>query len=63
MRDLRTTIGVGVLVSIVVIFVSGFVSTSSHDFLLIAIGFALGMVAVYLHDRLKARRLGETARH
>jgi hypothetical protein len=62
MRDLRTTVGVGVLISLIVIVLSGFVIGSSHEFLLVVMGFGLGMGAVYLHDRLKARHAKQAIR-
>ncbi len=56
MRDLRTTVGVALTFSLLLIFISGFVATSSHDVLLVIIGYALGLLAVYFNDRLKVSR-------
>ena len=56
MRNLRTTIGVALSFSLLLIFISGFVADSSHDVLLVIIGYALGLFAVYFNDRLKVSR-------
>ena len=61
MRNLRTTIGVALVFSLLLVFISGFVATSSRDVLLVIIGYALGLFAVCLNDHLKARRAQEKA--
>lgn len=54
--DLRTTIGVAILASMSVVFVTGFVAHSQRDVYLILAGYVLGIVAVWANDRMKARR-------
>ncbi|NLG51633.1 MAG: hypothetical protein GX552_16130 [Chloroflexi bacterium] len=54
--NIRVTVAVGVLVSLFLIIVSGFVATSSRDLFLVILGFAFGLVAVCLNDSLKVRR-------
>ena len=56
MRRFTTTIGIGIVFSVVLILLSGFLARSSTDMLLIVFGFAMGMLAVYANDRLKASK-------
>jgi hypothetical protein len=53
--DLRTTIGVAILASLSVVFLTGFVAHSQRDVHLILSGYVLGILAVWLNDRMKAR--------
>lgn len=57
MEDLRTTIGVALLVSLVDIFVLGFFATSGRDLALVLFGFASGLSTVYLLEHLKRARI------
>jgi hypothetical protein len=56
MQDLRTTIGVALGMSLLLIVGSGFFVHSSREAMLIFSGFATGVIAVYLIERLKASR-------
>ena len=55
-RDLRTTVGVALAVSLLIIFLSGFFATSSRDLLLVIFGFAFGLFAGYLVENLRRTR-------
>ena len=57
-RDLRVTVGVGLLAAMVTIFLSGFLVRSQNDFLYIAGGFAAGLTSGWVLDRMKRIRLG-----
>ena len=61
MRGIRKTVAVGILMSLFLIFVSGFLATSSRDLFLIILGFAFGLVAVCLNDSIKARGTQHTS--
>mgnify|MGYP006910721216 CR=1 FL=1 len=66
MRDLRTTFGVALSFSLLMVFVSGFLATSRQDVILVIVGYALGLFAVYFNDRLKvshARGKAELSHH
>jgi len=52
-RDLRITIGVSLLATLLVIFLSGFWVRSRGDFLYVAWGFAAGLASACLVDFLK----------
>lgn len=54
--DLRTTVGVGIIASLLLVFVIGFVARSQRDVYLVLGGYVLGMLAVLLNDRMKAHR-------
>jgi len=54
MQNLRLAAGIGLLASLWLILVSGFVVTSGREMSLILFGFASGLVAVYLLERIKA---------
>jgi hypothetical protein len=56
MQNLRLAAGIGLLASLWLILVSGFVVTSGREMSLILFGFASGLVAVYLLERIKAWR-------
>lgn len=56
MVNLRTTCGVALAASLLLIFITGFVAISSRDLYLIIFGFTVGLLAAYLADRLKVSR-------
>jgi hypothetical protein len=56
MQDLRTTIGVALAMSLLLILGAGFFVHSSREAMLIFSGFATGVIAVYSIERLKASR-------
>jgi len=56
MYRLRMTIGVGLLSGLIMIVGTGFMARSSRDFAVACFGFAAGLLAVYLIERLSARR-------
>jgi Ca2+/Na+ antiporter len=56
MRDLRRTVGVALAVSLLMIFLLGFVATSSRDFVMVLFGFAFGLLAVYLLEYVRSLR-------
>ncbi len=56
LKDLRPAIGVALSMSLLLILVSGFFVTSRREVSLIFMGFAFGVVAVYLVERFKAFR-------
>ncbi len=55
MTDIRRTLGVSLLSSLLIIVLSGFLAHSSRDLVLVLIGFVLGLLAVYTLDALKRR--------
>ena len=55
-QDLRTTLGVTLAISLLVIFLSGFVVHSSREALFIFFGFGFGVVTVFLIERTKLSR-------
>ncbi|MCD6521045.1 MAG: hypothetical protein J7M05_14095 [Anaerolineae bacterium] len=56
MREIRTAIGVALAVSLFIILTLGFFATSSRDLVLVFFGFASGLLAVYLLERLRPAR-------
>jgi len=56
MKNLRVAVGVALASSVVLILVSGFVAHSTREVVLVLLGFGSGLAAVYLLERLKARR-------
>ncbi|HHX43324.1 MAG TPA: hypothetical protein GX714_04965 [Chloroflexi bacterium] len=54
MQNLRVAAGVGLLAGLWLILISGFVVTSGREMSLVLFGFASGLVAVYLLERIKA---------
>jgi hypothetical protein len=62
MQDLRTTFGVALAMSLLLILGSGFFVHSSREAMLIFAGFATGVIAVYLLERLKASRVKARSR-
>ena len=62
-RDLRTTVGVAMAISLVIIFLSGFFAKSSRDLVLIIFGFAFGLFAAYLVETLKRTRQRNESRN
>jgi hypothetical protein len=55
-QDLRTTLGVTLAISLVLIFLSGFVVNSSREVLFVFFGFGFGVVTVFLIERMKVLR-------
>ena len=51
--DIRITVGIGLAFSLFLIFILGFVASSSRDVLLVVLGYVLGLLTVYANDRLK----------
>jgi hypothetical protein len=56
LQKMRTTIGVALAMSLLLIVASGFFVTSRREVTLIFFGFAFGVIAVYLIERLKVMR-------
>ena len=54
MRNHRKALGVGLIGSVVVILVSGFLAITSRDPYLVMLGYAFGLAAAYVTDRLNA---------
>jgi hypothetical protein len=65
MQDLRTTIGVALAMSMALILLAGFLVTSSREFVFIFLGFAAGVLSVFLIEHLKVSRRARqnTIRH
>ena len=59
MQNLRLAAGIGLLASLWLILVSGFVVSSGREMSLILFGFASGLAAVYALERIKASRAAE----
>jgi len=57
MSDVRTTIGVGLGISMLIIILLGFFATSSRDIMLVFFGFAFGLIAVFLLERMRITRV------
>jgi hypothetical protein len=57
MSNLRLAAGIGLLASLALILVSGFLITSGREMSLILFGFAAGLVTVYALERIKAVRV------
>jgi hypothetical protein len=55
-QDLRTTLGVTLAISMLLIFVSGFVVHSSREVIFVFFGFGFGVVTVFLIEHLKLSR-------
>jgi hypothetical protein len=55
-QDLRTTLGVTLATSLLMIFLSGFIVRSSREALFIFLGFGFGVITVFLIERLKLSR-------
>ncbi|HHX65948.1 MAG TPA: hypothetical protein GX702_13785 [Chloroflexi bacterium] len=53
MLSIRKIVGVALAVSLLMIFVMGFVAHDGRDFLLVTFGFAMGLFAVYLLEHLR----------
>lgn len=56
MQNLRATVGVALASSLLLVLASGFVVHSTREAVLVFSGFASGLTAVYLLERLKALR-------
>lgn len=56
MQNVRVAAGVGLLAGLWLILMSGFVVASGRELALILFGFASGLAAVYLLERIKASR-------
>lgn len=59
MHNLRLAAGIGLLASLSLILISGFVVTSGREMSLILFGFASGLVTVYALERVKAVRISQ----
>lgn len=57
MSNLRLAAGIGLLASLALILVSGFLIASGREMSLILFGFAAGLVTVYALERIKAVRV------
>lgn len=57
MSDVRTTVGVGLGISMLIIILLGFFATSSRDIVLVFFGFAFGLIAVFLLERMRITRV------
>ncbi len=55
-QDLRTTLGVTLAISLLLIFLSGFVASSNREVLFVFFGFGFGVVTVFLIERMKVLR-------
>ena len=55
MRDLRTTLGMGLTSSLFILLSLGFFARSSHDIKLVFFGFACGLVTAFMLERLTLR--------
>ena len=59
MGDIRTSVGVALAMSLGIMIVLGFFAATARDFVFVFFGFAAGVVAVYLLERLKVSRAGQ----
>lgn len=55
MVSIRRTVGVALLSSLTIIFLSGFIATSSRDILLVFFGFSMGLITVCVLEAVKRR--------
>ena len=55
-RDFRATVGVGLLATLLTIFLSGFWVRSEADFLYVAWGFAAGLASACVLDLVKRKK-------
>ncbi len=56
MQQLRAAVGVGLAISLTIIFLLGFFATSSRDLVMVFAGFASGLITVYLVEQAKTSR-------
>ena len=58
MGDIRACVGVSLAMSMGIIIVLGFFAATARDFVFVFFGFAGGVLAVYLLERVKVSRAG-----